>query len=111
MIIVYGTPLCKDCVACRKSFDENNIVYEYRDISSSLQYLKEFLKIRDSQSIFDKVKENNGIGIPLLYEETEENKDKEKAYTFDWEVFLPEGANVNTKITTSCSIINGKRTC
>ncbi|MCR5607195.1 MAG: hypothetical protein K6F69_10335 [Treponema sp.] len=109
MIIVYGTPLCKDCVACKKSFDANNVSYEYRDISASLQYLKEFLKIRDSEAIFNEVKEKNGIGIPLLYEETDENRVKN--YTFDWESFLPEGAVSSADLASSCSIINGKKTC
>lgn len=47
MMIIYGSMLCKDCVACRESFDKAGVVYEFRDINCELQNLKDFLKLRD----------------------------------------------------------------
>ncbi len=50
--------------------------HEFRDIAD-LPALKEFLKCRDTLSLFDPVKANGGVGIPFLVRE-------DGAYTFEW---------------------------
>lgn len=66
MIIIYGTPVCPDCIEIQKLYAERNIPYEFRDFGSSTQNLKDFLKLRDSLPIFDEVKKQHQIGIPCI---------------------------------------------
>ncbi|MBR4445837.1 MAG: glutaredoxin [Solobacterium sp.] len=66
MIKVYGSPLCPDCVACKEAFDAEGIAYEFVDITGSMASLKEFLKLRDANALYDAVKEAGGVGIPTL---------------------------------------------
>lgn len=83
MMIIYGSMLCKDCVACRESFDKAGVVYEFRDINCELQNLKDFLKLRDGNPLFDPIRACGGIGIPCLLEENGE-------LTLDWEKYLSD---------------------
>ncbi|MBR3358969.1 MAG: glutaredoxin [Solobacterium sp.] len=66
MIKVYGSPLCPDCVACKEGFDAEGTAYEFIDITGSMANLKEFLKLRDTNALYDSVKEAGGVGIPTL---------------------------------------------
>lgn len=68
-MIVYGSMLCPDCVRIREDFERDGIFYEYRDIGENLLYLKEFLAIRDRESVFVPVKEAGKIGIPCIVSE------------------------------------------
>ncbi len=70
MLKIYGSMLCKDCVLCRQQLDEAGVEYTYLDFSDNLQNLKDFLKIRDEDTIFELVKERGGIGIPCILEES-----------------------------------------
>lgn len=66
MLTIYGTMLCGDCVAAEKSFRENGVEFEFRDITKELPYMKEFLKIRDASPLFDEARAAGGIGIPAI---------------------------------------------
>lgn len=66
MIKLYGSPMCPDCAACKTGLDLEKTEYEYVDITASLANLKEFLKLRDTLPLYEKVKEAGGIGIPTL---------------------------------------------
>ena len=65
-MIIYGSMLCPDCVRCRQELDSAGKSYEYRDFSDSLLWLKEFLKLRDENPLFDEVKKEGKIGIPCI---------------------------------------------
>ena len=39
---------------------------EFKNISASLPDLKIYLKLRDSEAMYEKIKENGGIGIPCF---------------------------------------------
>lgn len=69
MLIVYGTMLCGDCVNAEKLFRENGVEFEFRDITKELPYMKEFLKIRDTNPLYDEVKKAGKIGIPTILKE------------------------------------------
>ena len=43
-----------------------NINFEYRDFDKDIKALKEFVSIRDENSIFDSVKAEKRIGIPCF---------------------------------------------
>ena len=77
MIKIYGSMLCPDCVKCREELDQAGIAYEYLDFADSLLHLKEFLKLRETNPLFDTVKENGGIGIPSIVRE-------DGTVTLDW---------------------------
>ena len=83
MLKVYGSEMCPDCIECKYNLDRNNIEYENIDITKSLKSLKEFLKLRDKESIYDEAKDNSYIGIPTLI--TDDGK-----ITLDWESFFTD---------------------
>lgn len=83
MLKVYGSELCPDCIECKYNLDRNNIEYENRDITRNLRYLKEFLKLRDKDGVFDDAKDNGYIGIPALVADDEK-------LILDWESFFTE---------------------
>lgn len=80
MIKIYGTMLCPDCVACRKDLDVAGTAYEYLDFSEDLKNLKEFLKIRDGNPMFDDLRAEGKIGIPCILRE-------DGSITLDWEEY------------------------
>ena len=68
-MIIYGSMLCPDCVLCRKDLDEAGVAYEYRDFAEDLRNLKAFLELRDTEEIFQSVKQDGKIGIPCIVNE------------------------------------------
>lgn len=81
MLKIYGSMLCKDCVACVEDLKKANVEFEFLDFADSLLHLKEFLKIRDGSALFDGVRESGSIGIPAILRE-------DGTVTLDWEEFL-----------------------
>ncbi|MDY3119034.1 MAG: glutaredoxin domain-containing protein [Peptoniphilus sp.] len=63
---VYGTDLCPDCVEAKKKLKEEHISYDYVDITASIQNLKAFMRLRDSNEVFDEARESGFIGIPTF---------------------------------------------
>ena len=80
MIKIYGSMLCPDCVQCRKDLDAAGTSYEYLDFSEDLKNLKEFLKLRDGNPIFDGHRDEGKIGIPCILRE-------DGTITLDWEEY------------------------
>jgi len=82
MIMMYGTDLCPDCVAAKKALEENGIEYKYLNITESLGYMKQFLKLRDTKDAFNEIRGNGkDIGIPALIISPTE-------ITLDWEGYI-----------------------
>lgn len=81
MLKVYGSRLCKDCVACKAVFEEQGVAFEYHDFGEELSALKEFLKIRDASPLFDEIKNEGRIGIPCIIRE-------DGSVSLDWEEFV-----------------------
>ncbi len=81
MLKIYGSMLCKDCIACREALDGAGIAYEFLDFASELSNLKEFLKIRDTNDLFIPVKQEGQIGIPCIVRE-------DRSVALDWESVL-----------------------
>ena len=77
---IYGSAMCPDCRECKVNFDANQVEYEYIDINETLANLKEFLKLRDAEPVFEAAKANGSIGIPALIDE--------EGITLDWENWL-----------------------
>lgn len=66
MLKIYGSMMCPDCVRCREELDAAGVAYEYLDFAESLLHLKGFLKLRDTEAVFAKVREDGKIGIPCI---------------------------------------------
>lgn len=81
MLKIYGSMLCKDCVQCEKDLNEAGVAFEFHDFADELLALKEFLKLRDSEPVFDPVREQGFIGIPCIVRE-------DGSVTLDWKEFM-----------------------
>ena len=81
MLKIYGSMLCPDCVQCRDDLDKAGVAYEYLDFADSLKNLKEFLAIRDTETIFDEIKTRGGIGIPCIV-------DEQGRVSLDWSTYV-----------------------
>lgn len=69
MLKIYGTMICPDCVEIVKLYGSRGIAFTFLDFSESTQNLKDFLKIRDQNPLFDPVKAEGNIGIPCIVSE------------------------------------------
>ena len=65
-IIVYGSPLCPDCVEAKEYLTEKGVEFIYQDITGDLGAMKRFLKIRDNNELYNPVREKGSIGIPTI---------------------------------------------
>ena len=81
MLKIYGSMLCPDCVRCREELDKAGVEYQYFDFAEDLRSLKEFLKLRDGESVYDQVREAGSIGIPTILM-------PDGSVTLTWEQFL-----------------------
>lgn len=65
-IIVFGSKHWPDCGPAEEYLSENNIEYEYVDITSSMGSLKKYLEYRDHHEAFIPIKEIGIVGIPCI---------------------------------------------
>jgi glutaredoxin-related protein len=63
-ITVIGSHLCPDTIYAICKLTEKKIDFDFKDISSSFPALKEYLSLRENNSIYEEVKSNGGLGIP-----------------------------------------------
>lgn len=66
---VYGAEICIDCRNYRAIQKNRGFEAEYIDIIANTDNMKEFLRIRDQDPLFEAVRERGGIGIPLFVRE------------------------------------------
>lgn len=65
MIKVYGMPSCPDCARVEEQVRGNDS-YELIDIGRNVRDLKAFLRLRDSNPVFDEAKKAGAAGIPCF---------------------------------------------
>ena len=75
-MIVYGSKQCPDTQECLAALTKTGTPHEFRDIAE-LPVLKEFLQYRDTLPLFEEVRANGGIGIPLIVQDNGQ-------FSFDW---------------------------
>jgi glutaredoxin-related protein len=63
---VYGAANCVDTSDAVKKLKEMGIKFEFLDFCESSANLRAFMNIRDKEPIFDKVKEEGGVGMPCF---------------------------------------------
>ena len=56
-VVMYGTKACPDCVEAEENFKRERNPISVYGISDNIGYLKRFLTLRDTNPIFDEVKE------------------------------------------------------
>ena len=66
---VYGSDICGDCREFKSLMQQRGFEVDYVDITENVLNLKEFLKLRDTETAFDAAKERGGIGIPAFVNE------------------------------------------
>lgn len=66
---LYGSYLCPDCPPVIEFLQNNNIDFEFVNITDSISNLKEFLYLRDNEDAFDDIKKENFVGIPCLVDD------------------------------------------
>lgn len=66
---VYGSQICVDCRNYKAVQKKRGFEAEFIEITENTENLKEFLQIRDTNPIFESVKEHSGIGIPFFVNE------------------------------------------
>lgn len=65
MIKIYGMKSCPDCVAVYEQI-EGDSRYQTVDIGAHVSYLKEFLRLRDNNPVFDDTRKYGYAGIPCF---------------------------------------------
>ena len=65
MIKIYGLDTCPGCVEVQKQI-KGNENFEFIDIGNHVMNLKEFLRLRDKEAVFDEAKAGGYIGIPCF---------------------------------------------
>ncbi|EFA43231.1 hypothetical protein HMPREF0645_2347 [Hallella bergensis DSM 17361] len=65
MIKIYGMKSCPDCVAVDRQV-EGDSRYKVIDIGAHVSLLKEFLRLRDNNPVFDEAKQKGYAGIPCF---------------------------------------------
>lgn len=81
MLKIYGSMLCKDCVACVEALTRGGVPFEFLDFAADLGSLKAFLAIRDGNPLFDEIRGQGKIGIPCIVRE-------DGTVTLTWEPFI-----------------------
>ena len=69
---MYGSLLCPDVRAAAETLTAKGIKFEFIDVTGDLGNLKAFIKLRESNALFDQVRACDGIGIPCFEKENGE---------------------------------------
>lgn len=65
MIKIYGMPSCPDCAFIEKQI-EGNAEFNYIDIGKNVRDLRAFLRLRDNNPVFDRLKKVGDVCIPCF---------------------------------------------
>lgn len=67
MITMVGNHICKDCRAAMEVIERERLPIEFHDMEKALDYVKEFVGIREANpELYKEARENNQIGIPVF---------------------------------------------
>lgn len=66
---VYGSEICIECRNFKAIEKSRGFDVEFIDITENTDNLKAFLKLRDTEKVFEPIKQISGIGIPLFVNE------------------------------------------
>lgn len=63
---VIGSHLCPDTLYALCRLKENNVEVDFKNLSASLPDLKEYLAVRESNALYEAVRNGGSIGIPFF---------------------------------------------
>ena len=63
---VYGSSFWPGCPTVKEVLSQNEIEFEYVDITSGMKPLKEFLKLRDTLKLYEEIRGTGRVGIPMI---------------------------------------------
>ncbi len=63
---IYGSKICRGCNELKAVLDAKNIPYEFVEITENIPNLRAFLKMRDTNPMFDEIKEQGRVGLPVI---------------------------------------------
>ena len=66
MIKIYGMPTCPYCDYIHEQIAGREDEFEYIDISKHIRYLSAFIRMRDTDPVFDRMKEIGDVGVPAF---------------------------------------------
>lgn len=65
-ITVVGSHLCPDTLYALCELRKKNVDIDFKNLSASLEGLKEYSSLREGLEIYKDIRENKGIGIPCF---------------------------------------------
>lgn len=65
-VIVVGSHLCPDTLYALHRLREKDVEIDFKNMSSSLSDLKEYLSLRENLDIYKEIRSVGGIGIPCF---------------------------------------------
>lgn len=106
MITMLGNHKCIDCVKACAEIERQHLPIEFHDMETSMDYVREFLKVRDENpQLFDTCRENNSIGIPVfVLEDGTVTFDCEAAFEAARKVKAPAILLVGTWLCPDCRV-------
>ena len=51
----------------KEVLSQNNVRFVYIDVTSSIGYLRQFLKVRDNDPAFEEIRKESRVGLPTLF--------------------------------------------
>lgn len=75
----YGSDICSGCREAKVLFAQQQIDYEFVDITASVANLRAFLHYRDTLPMFDDIRKEGRIGIPFFVEGERITLDEQEA--------------------------------
>lgn len=103
MITVYGTLICKDCMAMKIVFEKLNVNYRHINITEKSVDLREFMRMRDKDEFFQEIRENGKVGIPFFTKGDQKSFDINEALS--WEGLEPISQMELERITEECILL------
>lgn len=79
---VYGSSICINCRNFKHINSLRGLKLEFIEITENTANLKEFLHLRDTESVFDSVKEIGRIGIPAFVHDGKITLDIDEAFSW-----------------------------
>lgn len=89
-LLIWGTETCADCVEVLEYLKKTHVQYKFIELNENIINLKRFLRLRDKEAIFDKVKEEGNVGVPAF-------KMEDGSLTLDWDYVKEEIEKWNQK--------------
>ena len=66
-VTVIGSHLCPDTLYALNRLSEAGAEIDFKNLSANLSDLKAYLALRQDSPVYADIRENGGIGIPLLH--------------------------------------------